>query len=89
MKTKIEELEREGFSVVVYLDNDLVKRIDPGSRLEILNKARELKLKVYTNNDIVQVTRRKKPYILRYGNLPDPISSRVSLKGGRVVSGNL
>ena len=75
-------------STVVYLDLDLLKRVSQETKETILHKVKEMGCKVYTSNNATDILRYKKPTVYRFGIIPVPVASRLSVRGVKVIPGD-
>ena len=73
---------------VVYLDLDLLKRVSQETKETILHKVKEMGCKVYTSNNATDILRYKNPTVHRFGIIPLPVASRLSVRGVKVIPGD-
>ena len=73
---------------VVYLDLDLLKKLSLETKETILHKVKEMGCKVYTSKNATDILRYKNPTVHRFGIIPLPVASRLSVRGVKVIPGD-
>lgn len=74
--------------VVIFLETNMVKKLSEENKKELLGKISSLGYKVYTTENVEDLTKLKKPTIHRFGFIPDRIATKVRVKGGQVIPGD-
>lgn len=90
MVEQIKEVKSQGFKPIIYIDNKLAKLMRINHELiKIYEKAKELNIPIYNENNIPILNRVRKAFIFRYGIFPISTEVMIKRKGGKIISGNL
>lgn len=90
MIEQIKEVQTQGFKPVIFIDHTLAKLMRGNHELVIItDKAKELNVPVYNEDNIPQLNRIRKAFVFRYGIIPLDTEAMVKRKGGKIISGNL
>lgn len=73
---------------VVYLDLDLLKKLSLETKEELLNKVQTMGCSVYTSNNPSGLLRYKEVTIHRFGILPSPVATKLTIRGIKILPGD-
>ncbi len=80
MDYRVEEVIREGYTPVIYIDTELFNpRSDEVNA--IVKKAKANSIKVLTDRTVEGISARRKHYVWRYGHIPRTVEVRIKKKG--------
>lgn len=74
---------------VIFVETNMLKKLSKEVKEELLYKIAKLGHKTYTTETADNILRLKKPEVIRFGFIPDRISSSVRVKGGKIISGDI
>lgn len=90
MRDQIHDVMLQGYTPAIYIAPELITDIAAGSELmRLTTLARIHAVTVYTESNITLLTKIYKPYVFRYGNLPEKIEAKIIDNSGTVVQGGL
>ena len=73
---------------VVYLDLDLLKKLSSETKEKLLNKVQSMECSVYTSNNPSGLLRYKEVTIHRFGILPSPVATKLTIRGIKILPGD-
>lgn len=82
-------IKQQGYQPVVYINYSDFSKLNHTSLMSVVDKAKKLGVKIYSEKTDHHLLKLRKPWVLRYGHLQDRISGKINMTGGKVVSGNL
>ena len=73
---------------VFYLDLDLLKKLSPETKEELLDKVQSTGCGIYTSKNPSGLLRYKEVTIRRFGTLPSSIASKLIVRGIKILPGD-
>lgn len=73
---------------VVYLDLDLLKKLSLETKEKLLSKVQSMECGICTSNNPSNLLRYKNVTIHRFGIIPSPVATKLTIRGTKILPGD-